>query len=84
MNIEQIILNVLNNSVYTWVRYYKKEEISGLTMPGEYVEIRSNFISRKTLRELFDAGFDIESILPQTIGVDNYCDVLFKRELTNS
>lgn len=84
MKIEQIIFNIINNSVYTWVRYWKQKEISGLTMLGEYIEIRSNFLSRKTLKELYDAGFNIESIKPQKINADNYCDVLLKRELTNN
>lgn len=84
MKIEQIIFNIINNSVYTWVRYWKQEDISGLTMPGEYIEIRSNFLSRKTLQELTNVGFNIESIQPQKINADNYCDVLLKRELNNN
>lgn len=40
MNIEQLIFNLLNKSPHTWVRYWKHKEMSGLTMPGEYVEIR--------------------------------------------
>lgn len=84
MKIEQIIFNILNNSVYTWVRYWKQKDISGLTMPGEYIEIRSNYLSRKTLQELSEVGFNIESIQPQKINADNYCDVLLKRELNNN
>ena len=84
MIIEQIIFNILNNSTHTWVRDWKKEEISGLSLPGEYIEIRSNFILRKTLQVLFDAGFTLESIRPQKIEADTYCDVLLKRELTNN
>lgn len=46
MNVEQIIFNILNKSAHAWVRYWKQKEISGLTMPGEYVEIRCSFFIR--------------------------------------
>ncbi len=41
MSIEQIIFNLLNKNAHTWVRYWQQKEMSGLTMPGEYIEIRT-------------------------------------------
>ena len=38
MSIEQIIFNLLNKNAHTWVRYWQQKEMSGLTMPGEYIE----------------------------------------------
>mgnify|MGYP006888188831 CR=1 FL=1 len=45
MSIEQIIFNLLNKNAHTWVRYWQQKEMSGLTMPGEYIEIRTFFLS---------------------------------------
>jgi hypothetical protein len=83
MKIEQIIFNLVNSSAHNWVRYWKNREISGLTMPGEYIEIRSNYLSKEMLQEPFEAGFKIETILPQKINADSYCDILLKREITD-
>lgn len=80
MNIEQIIFNIMKSDAHTWVRYWLSKEVS-VTLPGEYVEIRSSYLSYISLKELFEAGFKIEKITPQSIGVDVYCDVLLKREL---
>lgn len=58
MNIEQIIFNL--QSAHRWVRYWKQKEISGLTMPGEYIEIRSSFLSDTDLADILEAGFKIK------------------------
>ncbi|WP_106832202.1 hypothetical protein [Parabacteroides pacaensis] len=81
MSIEQIIFNILNKNPQAWVRYWKQKEISGLTLPGEYIEIRSHFLSANTLLEILEAGFKIKTIGSKQIGPDAYCDVLFKREI---
>jgi hypothetical protein len=83
MNIEQIIFNFLNSSAHNWVNYWKNKEISGITMPGEYVGIRSRFLSKELLREFFEAGFEIETILPGKMDADSYCDILLKRKITD-
>lgn len=81
MSIEQIIFNILKENPQTWVRYWKSEEISGMTLPGEYIEISSHFLTSKTLVEILEAGFKIETIRSTQIAPDSYCDVLFKREI---
>ena len=81
MNIEQIIFNILNKSAHTWVRYWKQKEISGLTMPGEYVEIRCSFLSDIELLEILEAGFTIKTIWTKKIDADAYCDVLLMRKI---
>ena len=81
MNIEQIIFNILNKSAHTWVRYWKQKEISGLTMPGEYVEIRCSFLSDIELLEILEAGFTIKTIWAKKIDADVYCDVLLMRKI---
>ena len=81
MDIEQIIFNILNKSSHTWVRYWKQKEISGLTMPGEYVEIRCSFLSDTELIDFLEAGFKIKTIWPKKIDADAYCDVLLMREI---
>lgn len=81
MNIEQIIFNIMKSNAHTWVRYWLSKETSGLTMPGEYVELRSDYLSDNSLKELFEAGFKIQKITPRKINADAYCDVLLKREL---
>lgn len=78
MSIEQIIFNILKENPQAWVRYWKSEEISGMTLPGEYIEIRSHFLTSNTLVEIMEAGFKIETIGSKQIGPDAYCDVLFK------
>ena len=75
MNIEKIIFNLL--SAHRWVRYWIQKEIVGLTMPGEYVEIRSSFLSDKDLADILEAGFKIKSICSKKIDADAYNDVLF-------
>lgn len=44
MNIEQIIFNIMKSNAHTWVRYWLSKEVS-VTLPGEYVEIRSSYLS---------------------------------------
>lgn len=83
MKIEQIIFNILNRNAHSWVRYWVNKEISGMTMPGEYLTIRSNYLSEKDFEELFETGFKINTIRPQIINADSYCDITLKRELTN-
>lgn len=83
MKIEQILFNLVNCSAHIWIRYWKNKEISGLTMPGEYVEIRTHFLSKEMLREFFEAGFEIETILSRKIDADSYCDFLLKRKITD-
>lgn len=80
-SIEQIIFNILNKSAHTWVRYWKQKEMSGLTMPGEYIEIRSSFLSSTEILQILEAGFKIESIHSKKIDADAYCDVLLMREI---
>lgn len=81
MNIEQIIFNILKENPQTWVRYWKSEEISGMTLPGEYIEIRSHFLTSNALHEILEAGFKIQTISSKQTGPDAYCDVLFKCEI---
>lgn len=80
MSIEQIIFNHLNKSAHTWVRYWKQKEMSGLTMPGEYVEIRTFFLSGIALSDFLEAGFKINIIQSKKIDADAYCDILLMRE----
>lgn len=84
MNIEQIIFNLLNKNAHTWIRYWKQKEMSGLTMPGEYVEIRSSFLSGTELLEFLKAGFKIERIRSKKIDSDAYCEILLMREILRS
>lgn len=84
MNIEQIIFNILDSNAHNWVRYWKQKEISGLMLPGEYIVIRSFFLSGKDLQYFFEAGFEIETIRPQKINEDSYFDILLKRNITNN
>lgn len=81
MNIEQMIFNLLNKSPHTWVRYWKQKEMSGLTMPGEYVEIRIFFLSGIELSEFLEAGFKIHTIQSKKIDADAYCDILLMRKI---
>lgn len=56
MNIEQIIFNIFNKNSQAWIRYWKQEEISGMTLPGEYIVIRSHFLTSNTLVKLWNLG----------------------------
>ena len=72
MSIEQIIFNLLNKNAHTWVRYWQQKEMSGLTMPGEYIEIRTFFLSGIELSDFLEAGFKINKIQSQKIDADAY------------
>ena len=74
MSIEQIIFNLLNKNAHTWVRYWQQKEMSGLTMPGEYIEIRTFFLSGIELSDFFAAGFKINKIQSQKIDADAYLE----------
>ena len=77
MDIEKIIFNIANYGAHTWVQ----EEISGLTLPGEYIAIRGSFLADNLLTEIFEAGFEIKTICSKKIDADTYCDVLLMRKL---
>lgn len=79
MNIEQIIFNL--QSAHRWVRYWKQKEITGLTMPGEYIEIRSSFLSDTDLADILEAGFKIKRICSKRIDADAYDDILLMRNI---
>ena len=81
MNIEKIIFNIANYGAHTWVRYWVQEEISSLTLPGEYIAIRGSFLADNLLTEIFEAGFEIKTICSKKIDADAYCDVLLMRKL---
>ena len=58
MSIEQIIFNLLNKNAHTWVEILEtKGETRGLTMPGEYIEIRTFFLIRHEPSDFLEAGF---------------------------
>lgn len=82
MNIEQIIFGIIKDSAHRWVKYWKNEELQGLTLPGEYIEIRCSFLSHQTLDPLLASGFKVDKISSKRIDADSYCDVLLKRELS--
>lgn len=82
MNIEQIIFNIIKDSAHRWIRYWKTNELSGTTFPGEYIEIRCSFLSDQTLNPLLANGFKVDKISSKRIDADAYCDVLLKRELS--
>lgn len=81
MSIEQILFNILNKSSQTWVRYWKQKEISGMTLPGEYVEIRSHFLTNDMLQGVLEAGFKIQTIRSKKIDADAYYDVVLMRKI---
>lgn len=81
MDIEKIIFNIANYGVHTWVRYWVQKEISGLTLPGEYIAIRGSFLADNLFTEIFEAGFEIKTICSKQIDADAYCDVLLMRNL---
>jgi len=80
MNIEQIIFNIIKDNAHRWVRYWKNNELKGLTLPGEYIEIRCSFMGGQILNPLLDNGFKVDKIQSKRIDADSYCDVLLKRE----
>ena len=45
-------------------------------MPGEYIEIRTFFLSGIELSDFLEAGFKINKIQSQKIDADAYCDIL--------
>ena len=65
MDIEKIIFNIANYGAHTWVRYWRQKEMSGLTMSGEYIEIRTFFLSGIELSDFLEAGFKINKIQSQ-------------------
>lgn len=75
----QIIFNLLNKNAHTWVRYWQQKEMSGLTMPGEYIEIRTFFLSGIELSDFLETGFKINKIQSQKIDADAYCDILLNK-----
>ncbi len=81
---QNIIFNILKSNAHTWVRYWVTKELTGLTLPGEYIEIRSNYLAGDEIKELFEAGFKIETITTQKINADAFCEVLFKRDISAS
>ncbi len=81
MNIEKIIFSIIGSNAHTWVRYYKVEKISGFTFPGEYIVIRSSFLTSNELNILFENKFKVENIQSKRIDQDSYFDILFKRDL---
>lgn len=81
MNIQEIIFNIISKSPQLWIRYFVVKEQTGISSRGEYVEIRSGYISNATIKELLDNGFKIETIRTQKINADVYSDVLLKKEL---
>lgn len=81
MNIEQIIFNLLNNNPHAWVRYWVQKEMSGLTIPCEYIEIRSSFLSDVDLADILEAGFKIKIISLKRIDTDAYCDIQLMRNI---
>lgn len=52
MDIEKIIFNIANYGACTWVRYWIQKEISGLTLPGEYIAIRGSFLADDLLMDI--------------------------------
>lgn len=71
----------MSASAHNWVRYWKSEKMEGFTMPGEYIEIRSSYLSGADLGKILEQGFQVESIQSQKINADSYCDILLKRKL---
>ena len=48
-------------------------------MPGEYIEIRTFFLSGIELSDFLEAGFKIIKIQSQKIDADAYCDILLNK-----
>jgi hypothetical protein len=81
MEISKLILNVITINPHNWVRYWVTKEFTGVTLPGEYIEIMSSFLSSDTLEELLDDGFKIDKITTQMINQDAYSRILLVRKL---
>lgn len=81
MEIQDIIFEIIKDNPQMWVRYFKKTEHSGLTSPGEYIELRCGYIGSGTLDNLLQEGFKIENIKTQKINADVYSDVFLRREI---
>lgn len=81
MEIQSIIFNILQRGTWNWVRYWVQKESQGTTSRGEYIEVRSYYMSGLGLQELLDAGFEIDTIRPKKDEADCYCDILLKRDL---
>lgn len=81
MDIKKIIFSIVESNAHNWVRYYKIKELQGFTYPGEYILIRSSFITSNELDILFENGFKIDKIQSKRIDQDSYSDILFKRDL---
>lgn len=80
---EQIIFNILKSSSRYWIRYFRVDKLEGMTLPGEYIEIRVHYVNGRDLKELFDAGFEIDRVQSKKIDADCSCDILLKRELNH-
>lgn len=81
MEIQSIIFNFLQKSAHNWARYWVTKEMQGFTFPGEYIEIRSHFISGKELQDFYTSGFEIDRIRPYKEEANCLCEVLLKRDL---
>jgi histone acetyltransferase (RNA polymerase elongator complex component) len=80
MNLQEIIFKIISNNPLLWVRHWETKESTGLTFKGIYVELRANFISDVTLKDLLEYGFKIDRITTQKINADVYSDVLLKKD----
>ncbi|KUJ54001.1 hypothetical protein [Chryseobacterium aquaticum] len=81
MEIQDIIFEILKDNPQMWIRYFRKTKHSGLTSPGEYIELRSGYIGSETFDKLLQEGFKIETIKTQKINADVYSDIFLKREV---
>lgn len=84
MEIQNIIFKIMNNYSNNWVRYYITKDVPEVNLPGEYVEIRSSYLTDLTFNDLLSVGFVIQKITTQMINNDAYCQVLFKRKLSTN
>jgi hypothetical protein len=76
---EQILFNILKKNPHTWVRYFVIEKYEVGVMPGEYVEIRSNYLTTEVFEMLFSKNFKIDKA---TGTANESCEILFKRKPT--
>jgi len=81
MEIQDIIFQIIKDNSQMWVRYFKKTQHSGLTVAGEFIELRCGYIGSETLDNLLKEGFKIETIKTQKINADVYSDVFLRREI---
>lgn len=82
MDIKEIIFNILKNNAHLWVKYSIVKELSGFTLPGEYISLKTSvFLSDKDLSGLIDLGFKINQIRTQIVGADAYVYVSLRRDL---